>query len=51
VAIGQAGAYCRVMASAYNARPLCAEVLLEGGAYRVIREPLPAQELAARERA
>jgi diaminopimelate decarboxylase len=50
VAIGQAGAYCRVMASAYNARPLCAEVLLERGAYRVIREPLPAEELAARER-
>ena len=51
VAIGQAGAYCRVMSSTYNARPLCAEVLLEGGAYRVIREPLPAEELAARERA
>jgi diaminopimelate decarboxylase len=49
VAIGQAGAYCRVMASTYNARPLCAEVLGEGGAYRVIREPVPAQELAARE--
>jgi diaminopimelate decarboxylase len=49
VAIGQAGAYCRVMASTYNARPLCAEVLLERGAYRVIREPVPAQELAARE--
>ena len=51
VAIGQAGAYCRVMASAYNARPLCAEVLRENGVYRVIREPIPAQELAARERA
>lgn len=51
VAIGQAGAYCRVMASAYNARPLCAEVLREGDAYRVIREPLQAEELAARERA
>ena len=50
VAIGQAGAYCRVMASTYNARPLCAEVLLDLGAYRVIREPLPAEELAARER-
>ena len=50
VTIGQAGAYCRVMASTYNARPLCAEVLHEGGAYRVIREPLPAEELAARER-
>ena len=50
VAIGQAGAYCRVMASTYNARPLCAEVLLEEGGYRVIRESLPAEELAARER-
>jgi diaminopimelate decarboxylase len=50
VAIGQAGAYGRVMSSTYNARPLCAEVLLEGGAYRVIREPVPAEELAARER-
>ena len=49
VAIGQAGAYSRVMASTYNARPLCAEVLREGGAYRVIREPVPAEELAARE--
>ncbi|MGH3010886.1 MAG: diaminopimelate decarboxylase [Gaiellaceae bacterium] len=49
LAIGQAGAYCRVMASAYNARPLCAEVLREGGAYRVIREPLAAEELAAGE--
>lgn len=50
VAIGQAGAYCRVMASAYNARPLCAEVLREDGAYRVIREPVPAAELALSER-
>jgi diaminopimelate decarboxylase len=50
VAIGQAGAYCRVMASAYNARPLCAEVLREDGAYRVIRDPVPAEELAAGER-
>jgi diaminopimelate decarboxylase len=50
LAIGQAGAYCRVMASAYNARPLCAEVLREGGAFRVIRDAVPAGELAARER-
>jgi diaminopimelate decarboxylase len=50
LALGQAGAYCRVMASAYNARPLCAEVLREGGSYRVIREPVPAHELSARER-
>jgi diaminopimelate decarboxylase len=51
LAIGQAGAYCRVMSSLYNARPLCAEVLLEDGAYRVIREPVPAHVLAARETA
>lgn len=50
LAIGQAGAYCRVMASAYNARPLCAEVLREDGAYRVVREPVTAAELAANER-
>jgi diaminopimelate decarboxylase len=50
LAIGQAGAYCRVMSSAYNARPLCAEVLWEAGAFRVVREPVPADELAARER-
>jgi diaminopimelate decarboxylase len=49
LAIGQAGAYCRVMASAYNARPFCAEVLREGGTFRVIREALPASVLAANE--
>jgi len=49
LALGQAGAYCRVMASTYNARPLCAEVLREGGVYRVIREPVPADELAGHE--
>ncbi|MGH3041886.1 MAG: diaminopimelate decarboxylase [Gaiellaceae bacterium] len=46
LAIGQAGAYCRVMSSLYNARPLCAELLLEDGVYRVIREPIPAEEPA-----
>ena len=50
LAIGQAGAYCRVMSSAYNARPLCAEVLREAGAYRVIREPVSADTLASAER-
>jgi diaminopimelate decarboxylase len=50
VAIGQAGAYGRVMASAYNARPLCAEALCENGTYRVIREPVPPDRLAAGER-
>jgi diaminopimelate decarboxylase len=49
LAIGQAGAYCRVMASAYNARPLCAEVLREDGVYRVVRPPVTAAELAAAE--
>ena len=49
LAIGQAGAYCRVMASAYNARPLCAEVLREDGVYRVVRPPVTAAELAATE--
>ena len=49
LAIGQAGAYCRVMASAYNARPFCAELLREGGMFRVIREAVPAAELSDRE--
>jgi diaminopimelate decarboxylase len=38
VAIGLTGAYGRVMASTYNARPLCAEVLSESGRWRVTRE-------------
>ena len=50
LAIGQAGAYCRVMSSAYNARPLCAEVLAEGGSYRLIREPIATDALAWAER-
>ena len=50
LAIGQAGAYCRVMSSAYNARPLCAEVLREGGVYRVIREHVATDALAWAER-
>jgi diaminopimelate decarboxylase len=38
VSIGYAGAYGRVMSSTYNARPLCAEVLIDHGSWRVIRE-------------
>ncbi|HZC28885.1 MAG TPA: diaminopimelate decarboxylase, partial [Gaiellaceae bacterium] len=38
VVVGLAGAYGRVMSSMYNARPLCAEVLLEGGGWRIGRE-------------
>lgn len=50
LAIGQAGAYCRVMSSTYNARPPCAEVLREDGAYRVIRERIATDALASAER-
>jgi diaminopimelate decarboxylase len=50
VAIGQAGAYGRVMSSAYNARPFCAEVLRDDGEYRVIREAVAAAELTSSER-
>jgi diaminopimelate decarboxylase len=38
LAVELAGAYGRVMSSTYNARPLCAEVLLEGGTWRIGRE-------------
>jgi diaminopimelate decarboxylase len=51
VAIGLAGAYGRVMASTYNARPLCAEVLSEGGRWRVIRDAGSYDDLVRDERA
>jgi diaminopimelate decarboxylase len=38
LAVGLVGAYGRVMSSTYNARPLCAEVVLEGGNWRISRE-------------
>jgi diaminopimelate decarboxylase len=38
MAIGYAGAYGRVMSSTYNARPFCAEVLLEAGGWRISRD-------------
>jgi diaminopimelate decarboxylase len=38
IVIGLAGAYGRVMSSTYNARPLCVEVLLEGGSWRIGRK-------------
>jgi diaminopimelate decarboxylase len=38
IAVELAGAYGRVMSSTYNARPLCAEVVLEQGDWRVSRE-------------
>jgi len=38
VAILDAGAYGRVMSSTYNARPLAAEVLVDGASWSVIRD-------------
>jgi diaminopimelate decarboxylase len=37
LAVFAAGAYGFVMSSQYNSRPRAAEVLVEGGAWRVIR--------------
>ena len=37
IALGVAGAYCAVMASSYNARPLVQEILIEGDRYRLAR--------------
>jgi diaminopimelate decarboxylase len=50
LAIGLAGAYGRVMSSAYNARPLCAEVVLEQGAWRISRERGTYEDLVRNER-
>jgi diaminopimelate decarboxylase len=50
IVLGLAGAYGRVMSSTYNARPLCAEVLLEGGAWRVGRERGTYDDLVRNER-
>ena len=38
LAVATAGAYGFVQASNYNSRPRAAEVLVEGGRWRVIRE-------------
>jgi diaminopimelate decarboxylase len=50
LAVRLAGAYGRVMASTYNARPLCAEVLREDTEWRVIREPGSLEDLVRGER-
>jgi diaminopimelate decarboxylase len=50
LAVRLAGAYGRVMASTYNARPLCAEVLREDAEWRVIREPGSLEDLVRGER-
>jgi diaminopimelate decarboxylase len=50
IAVELAGAYGRVMSSTYNARPLCAEVLLEGGGWRLGRARGSFDDLVRNER-
>jgi diaminopimelate decarboxylase len=50
VVVELAGAYGRVMSSTYNARPLCAEVVLEQGSWRVSRERGTYDDLVRNER-
>jgi diaminopimelate decarboxylase len=50
LAVELAGAYGRVMSSTYNAKPLCAEVLLEGGTWRVGRDRGVLADLVRNER-
>ncbi len=50
VAILDAGAYGAVMSSTYNARPLAAEVMIDGGHWSVIRARQPVEALWADER-
>jgi diaminopimelate decarboxylase len=50
IAVELAGAYGRVMSSTYNARPLCAEVVLEQGIWRVSRERGTYDDLVRNER-
>jgi diaminopimelate decarboxylase len=50
VAVRLAGAYGRVLSSAYNAQPRAAEVLVEGGAWRVVRDRGTYEDLLAGER-
>ncbi len=47
--IRTAGAYGAVMASTYNMRPLVAEVLVKGGAFAVVRDRIPVEDLLARQ--
>jgi len=49
VAILDAGAYGSVMSSTYNARPLAAEVMVDGGNWAVIRARQPLEALWANE--
>ena len=49
IAIFTAGAYGYTMASNYNARPLCAEVLVDGERFSVIRRRQTYEDLVAQE--
>lgn len=49
VAVMDAGAYGSVMASNYNRRPLPPEVLVEGGAWRIIRRRQSVDDMLANE--
>lgn len=49
VAILDTGAYGMVMSSTYNARPLAAQVMIEGGQWHVITERAPLSSLWERE--
>jgi diaminopimelate decarboxylase len=49
VAVRDAGAYGAVMASNYNRRPFPAEVLVDGGAWRVIRRRQTVDDMLAME--
>jgi diaminopimelate decarboxylase len=49
VALLDAGAYGSVMSSTYNARPLAAEVMVDGGRWAVIRPRQPVEALWAHE--
>ena len=50
IAIFAAGAYGFTMASNYNARPMPAEVLVDGGEFTVIRKRQTYEDLVALER-
>ena len=50
VAVFSAGAYGYTMASNYNAKPLCAEVLVDGDTFEIIRKRQTYEDLVALEK-
>jgi diaminopimelate decarboxylase len=49
IAVRSAGAYCAVMSSTYNSRPLIPEVMVRGTQFAVVRERIEIRDLIARE--